>query len=398
MKSFFRPLFLQPRAKLYAAINVAPVAPASHVSAINVAFDPKVEWSTLKYGVYPNAVGLQVFDREAAEAIVKTFNSRLDRLADAFRGLPGYVGHPDDPAWAKQNPQVRAEAVARIREMRVGEKGLEFRTAFNDEGKRLVLGDAPAFEAYSPNWGMVETTYKGRKAFRPVELYSIGFTNQPNIPGTLIGLNEALPPETKNSDPMNKKLIELLALLGITLGADATDAQATTAINEALPKVQSALADQGKLATAVNEVSTVKAQLTAAQGQVTTAVNEASNVRTSLATERAARAGLVITTAINEGRLTEAGRAEWLGKFTAQGASFDTVAADLGKLTKAVNTKSKTDIGARRGQPVSPEAKQRINAINEAIQAKMTTAKCDRTTAYIALQSEKPELFPNDKS
>jgi hypothetical protein len=51
---------------------------------------------------------------------------------------------------------------------------------------------------------------------------------------------------------------------------------------------------------------------------------------------------------VNEGRITTAQRAEWLGKFNAAGADFAAVSADLGKLKKAVNTKPRR--GPRRPQ------------------------------------------------
>ncbi len=361
------------------------------ISAINISIDTKTGCSVIKYGVYPNKVGLQVFDREAATAMTAAFNDKLNRMANAFRGDPIYEGHPDDAEWAKANPQVRAIAVGRIREMKPEADGLHLLCAYNEDGKKLVDGDAPAYEAFSPNWGMLPITYRGRAAFRPVELNSIGLTNKPNIPGSYIGLNEALPAETQLSNPMKEHLIKLLAAFGITLAADATDAQATTAINEALPKATTAVADAGKLATAINEKATLQTQLTAAQSQVTTAVNETATLRTSLATERAARAGVVLTGAINEGRITEAQRAEWLGKFTAVGADFTSVQTELGKLKPAVNTKTKTsDLGGRRGAPGDAG---KINAINEAVSAKMKESGLSHHEAYVAVKKAKPELF-----
>ncbi|MBA4136760.1 MAG: hypothetical protein C0518_05535 [Opitutus sp.] len=383
------------------AVNDAAPALQRLVNACNVAFDGKSEWTEIKYGVYPNAVGLQVFDRAAAEAIVSAFNDRANRIAQMFRGEPIYVGHPDDEAWKRANPGIHAQAVGRIREVQATDTGLRLRLAYNDEGTRLVGGDAPAFTSFSPNWGMLPTTHQGRKAFRPVQLLSIGLTNQPNIPGTYIGLNEKLPDETPTENPVMKNyIIALLAALGrpVANAATVTDEQLASAVNEAVPVATKFVADAGQLATAVNEKTTLTAQLTSTQSQAQTAINEAATLRTQLATERTARAGVVITTAINEGRLTEAQRPEWLGKFTAQGADFAAIEGELGKLKKAVNTQSKADVGARRGATTSPEAKQRITAINEAITKKMTAASCDRITAYNALRTEQPELFTNDKS
>jgi len=382
--------------QLVPAINEA--APQRTASAINVAANPAAEWVEVKYGVYPNELGLQVLDRPAAEAMAKAFNSLPDRAADLFRGLPGYVGHPDDPAWKRANPGVRAEAIGRIKDVQAGENALRLRVALNDEGRRLVSGDAAPYDSFSPNWGMVPITHQGRKAFRPVELFSIGLTNQPNIPGTFIGLNEALPPETKTIPAMNEiklKLIALLAALGRPLAnaASATDEQLLAAVNEATPVATALVTSANELATEKGRVGTLTTQLAAANTSLQTACNETASLRTSLATERSARAEQLLVVAVNEGRITAAQKPEWLGKFTATNADFAAVSADLAKQKKAINTKTKADVGARRGK-VSPESKQRVNAINEAITAKMTAmGTTDRVAAYNALGEEKPELF-----
>lgn len=393
MKSLTPATFCRP---LVRAINETRPGLIHLINACNIALDGKAEWVKIRYGVYPNKVGLQVFDQESAQAIHAAFNEKTNRLAQLFRGEPIYVGHPDDPEWAKRHPEIPMEAKGRIREMKVGADGLALRVAYNDGGLKLVGGDAPAYEAFSPHWGMVETTHQGRTALRPVELYSIGLTNHPNIPGTFIGLNEALPEETNPA--MKQHIIALLAALGrpVANAAAVTDEQLATAVNEVVPVATKLVADAGQLATATNEVSTVKGQLTAAQAQVQTAVNESAGLRTQLAAERTARAGILITTAINEGRLTEAGRTEWLGKFTAQGATFETVEGELKKLVKAVNTRAQADVGGRRGAP-DAKAKSKITAINEAVSAyKKETGETDHNVAFNAVRQRKPELFEKD--
>ena len=370
-------------------------APTTLVGACNVAFDPSQEWSLIRYGVYPNQVGLQVFDRAAAESMVSSFNSATTRLAQAFRGLPGYIGHPDDAAWLAKNPTARRAAVSRVKELRLTDEGLQFRAAYNDDGKKLLTGDAPAFDAFSPRWGMQPIVYQGRQAFRPVELYSVGYTNHPNIPGSYIGLNEALPPIS----PMNNdQLIKLLATLGITLARDADAATTDAALTEGQTKAQ-ALVDakkeaqsklttaEAKATTAANELTTIKAQLTDAQGKLATAANER-------ATERTARADLLLATAINEGRITAAQQADWRKKLVeASNEGFATVSGELHALKPAINTASKTaGLGARRGQ-ANPEAKARITAINEAVAARMKSTGEEHHPAYLAVKREKPELF-----
>lgn len=384
------------RRGLVAAINETTRA-RGFVSAVNASpFDPASEWITLRYGVYPNVRGLQVFDRAGAEQMVQTFNSLLDRAADGFKGLPIYVGHPDDPEWAAANPGVPAAAVGRLKAMEAAPEGLRLKRALNDDGKRLLSGDAAPYDSYSPNWGMIPTTHKGRKAFQPVELYSIGLTNRPNIPRTYIGLNEALPAETTPENlPMNKLLIALLAAIGRPI-ANATavnDEQLTVAVNEAIAAAPAILGAVNELATTKTKLGTAEQSLATANTALQTATNESAGLRTSLATERSARAETLVVAAINEGRVTLAQKPEWLGKFTAAGADFAAVSADLAKITKAINTKATAKVGDRRGAPSSPEVKQRIGAMNEAIEKKMTEARCDRVTAYNTLREEKPELF-----
>ena len=387
------------RPRLIVAINTSAAAfRAGQVSAINVALGTGAEeWSTIRYGVYPNEVGLQVFDREAAEAIVSAANTARSKLSTVFRGEPIFVGHPDEPSWAARNPGVRMEAVGRMPELRATETGLQIRHAWNEEGKRLVGGDAPVFDSYSPRWGMVPITYQGRKAFRPVELYSIGLTNRPNIPGTFIGLNEALPANpfasAKNPDTKMKDLIiKLLAALGQTVAADTPDDQLAGLVDKGVTAAK-AMKPASEVAAANERATTAETQLTAARGEVKTAVNEAATLRTQLASERAARAGVVVSVAVNEGRITEAQRAEWLAKFTGEKADFSAVEGELKKLKVSVNTKSKVaDLGARRG--ASP-GKSTVTAVNEALAAEMKATGCTRLEAMNALRTKKPDLFTN---
>ena len=353
------------------------------VSAFNEAIATDQEWTRISpYREIPNEVGLQVFDRVGAEAMMAAFNSLAGRVQRFFRGLPIYIGHPDDPKWRKENPMARTDAMGRIKELQARDDGLYGRTAYNETGKPLVTGDAAAYAYQSPRWGMVPITHNGRKAFRPVELYSIGLTNNPNIPENAIGLNEA----AGTDSPMNKeKAIKLLAALGITVAADATDEQLTAALNEALPKAQAAIAAQGELATLKPQLVTAKNDLTAAQTEVTAQKTAATN-------ERAARVEAVLTVAINAGRITEAQRAEWKGRLIAA-TDFAAVETELGKLKPAVNTQGRAkDLGTRKGESAASTAK--ITAINEAVtKYQKEHNDCDRTTAYLEVKKAQPSLF-----
>lgn len=357
------------------------------IAAINEAFGDDLEWVRIApFGELPNSVGLQVFNKEAAAEMVSAFNSLPERAARLFRGLPVYVGHPDDAGWAKANPSVRTEAVGRIKDLQTRPDGLYGKIAWNEEGTRLISGEAAAYAYHSPRWSMRPVPGR-RKTFQPVLLHSIGLTNHPNIPDLPIGLNEA---ERAQSLAMKKSILALLAALGRpALAADATDEQFETALNEAVPVATSALADQGNLATA-------QSTLTTAQNEVCTLTTErdglkakVTDLQSAVNTERAARADATLLVAINEGRIKEADKAGWQAKLVANGADFDAVSKEITALKPAINTKA-PNIGHRKGEG---ENTATVDAINEAVTAYQAEHNCDHHTAYCAVKKKSPELF-----
>ncbi len=372
----------------------------SYVSAINEAFSSDGDWFRLApFGDFPVTVTdpksnrtrrvIQRIDEKSADEIVGSFNSVMDRIARGFRGLPIFVGHADDPEWRKANPSSRAEAVGRIKEVQKRADGIWARRALNDDGKRLISGEAAPYDAHSPHWGMREIA---KDIFRPVELYSTALTNTPNIPGNVIGLNEAA---AENTSAMKTAIIAFLAALGrpVSNPSAVTDEQLATAINEATPVATQLVTASNELTTLKPQLVAVRTDLSAVQGQLTTASNEATTLRTQLQTERTARVEVLLTSAINEGRITTAQRAEWQGKLTANGVNFDVVVGDLGKLKKAINTRNGVaGIGGRKGEANIDSSK--ISAINEAVEAKKKAQpNISHTDAYLSVQKEKPELF-----
>lgn len=152
----------------------------TRVFAVNIAanFSSAAEGTlTLKYGSYPNAAGVQIFDRASAEALVRSFNTDLARQP---AGLPIFQGHPDFPHWVKENPGVSMAALGRIKQLEATHEGLRIRYALNQGG----IAAAGSFSSYSPAWNMEPVRGSTPPAFRPIQLVSIGLTNRPNIPGT----------------------------------------------------------------------------------------------------------------------------------------------------------------------------------------------------------------------
>ncbi|OAM89336.1 phage protease [Termitidicoccus mucosus] len=377
----------KPAARVVAINETGPERLVAAVAAFNdVAPAADQDWVRLSpYGEFPNEVGLQVFDRAAAEEMTADFNSILGKAQRLFRGPPYYVGHPDDPRWAQKNPGAPMRAVARVKKMEARDDGLYGFVAFNDEGKSLVSGDAAPYAFHSPRWGMRPITHKGRKAFRPVLLYSMGLTNTPNIPGNSIGLNEP----ADSFSAMNKEhIIKLLAALGKTVAADATDEQFAAAINEAVPFAQAAV-------TASASLPGMKTQLTIAQNEAAALRDERDTAKAAATSERAARAGQVVTIAINTGRITEAQRAEWTGKLVAA-SDFAAIEAGLTELKPAINTQSKVaGLGERKAEVAA--SAERITAINEAVarhcKENGLDPRKDYHRAFTAVKAAKPDLF-----
>jgi phage I-like protein len=229
---------------------------------------------------------------------------------------------------------------------------------------------------------------KTYKAFNPVELFSLGLTNLPNIAGTYLGLNEA-----DNDSPIMKlKLIALLAALGRPLAdANATDEQLAAAINEAVPVATAAIQAQGELATAKTQLTAGLNEIAALNTKVTNLNSDVARFTLNAANERVARSEAVITSAINEGRLTEAQRSEFTGQLV-NAADFAAKSKEICALKRTINTQSKLGgTGTRKDESAADT--NTISAINEEVQKHMKETGTVYHDAYLAVKRAKPELF-----
>jgi GTP:adenosylcobinamide-phosphate guanylyltransferase len=377
--------------KLLRAFNSARIAAHVALAAINERIDGEGEWFRLApTGEHPNEVGLQVVDTQSHEAMVRAFNSPVNRIAHP-RGLPIYVGHPSDPAWRKANPEIYAKyphPVGRIvaMEMRNGEAW--YRPAFNAKHLDLVKGDAAVFDSQSPEWGMAEIA--GRPgAYRPVLLYGIGLTNHPQISGTTIGINEA-EQQTQNGETTMPTW--LTQALGFKAGETFTEADVQARLQTAMNERTIAMADVKRL---TDEVQTLTQRASTAEANLTTANNERQTADQARIAERAARAELVVTTAINEGRITEADRQQWVTALNTA-ADFAAEAGKLATLKKVSTTPQVQHLGQRKGE--GNEVAQ-ITAINEAVRAYAKENGLDLNksedyhAAHLGAKTKNPALF-----
>ena len=312
------------------------------------------------FGRFPHRVGMQVFDRQAANAIVGLFNSARDRLARLWRGLPVFIGHPDlDP---KMYPDHRK--YGSIQRLEVRPDGLYAQAKWSRAGREIVNDEH--FDFPSPLWNMEPVPHEAG-AFRPVELISVGLTNRPNIANKPVGAN------SDDAELPSMKREELIQQLGLTAEDAVTDEQIAAAI--------------ARLRAAADENARLAAGLRTA--------NEARDEQTRrAANERQARIEDRLTVAANAGRITEAEKAGWRTRLE---ADFDGACTALGRLSATLNTRRTCQTGAlgeRSGGTAAMSRAARIQAANEAVEARLRAAgDSDYPKAFAWVRSQRPELF-----
>jgi len=142
------------------------------------------------WGDHPNSVGLQRVQKEDGDAMVAAFNSLVGKAGRMFRGVPIFVGHPDrDP---NRYPDKRRYGKITALESRAD--GLYAKPAFNDLGERVI--EQGHYLYNSPVWALK----REGNVVRPIELLSIGLTNEPNIKGEPWAKNEA--EEAGDTEPL----------------------------------------------------------------------------------------------------------------------------------------------------------------------------------------------------
>ncbi len=346
-----------------AANDVAAVAPAGGGEGIGHAD----HWFQVSpFGRFPHRVGMQVFDQQAAEGIVRFFNSARERMARWWRGLPVFIGHPDlDP---KTYPDHRK--YGSIQRLEVRADGLYAQARWSRAGREIVNDEH--FDFPSPLWNMEPVPHEAG-AFRPVELISVGLTNRPNISNKPVGAN-AEDAEAEVLSPMKRE--EIIQQLGLrpAEGADAvTDEQITAAIT--------------RLRATEDENTRLAAQLRDAHEARDEQARHAAN-------ERQARIEDRLTVAANAGRITEAERDGWRARLA---ADFDGTCIKLGQLAPTLNTRRTCQTGAlgeRSGGTAAMTRAARIQAANEAVEARGRPGGARaQPKAFAWVRSQQPELF-----
>ncbi len=128
------------------------------------------------YGNWQHSKGMQVVDKISAEKIRNNFMRGLAR----FRGLPIYVGHPDD---GKKSAPLKA--VGKIQSVCKTMHGIVICSRYKSEIFNAIASGK--LKWLSPRWQMQDL---GNGNFRPIKLISAGLTNNPNIPSSGLILSD----------------------------------------------------------------------------------------------------------------------------------------------------------------------------------------------------------------
>ncbi len=346
-----------------------------------------------EYGEFPvedvkGQAIIQVVDREAAETMALNFGSLRGQFATFFRGIPMFEGHADDAAWLAKNPGHKASAVARIKSIEPEDDGVYVTAALNSDGVDLLGGDAPKYTGQSPLWRLDQIP--GRPGFfRPILLWSVALTNNPNIMTNTIALNSlqgvtapdlsptADPGENETNENEDMKLTaDALAALGFAQDATPSSDEISAAIVKMLAAKATAEADK---ATAV--------------GETTAANSRAGLMETELKLVRGSAIDALIGPAIEDGRITAADKDKWT---TALNTSFASESAKIAALMPTINVANKLPgLTRQQGMLAANDTEALNTAVREIAKTNgLDLAKgADYDRAFTLLRAAKPELF-----
>ena len=160
--------------------------------------DAPARWLKLAdYGDWPHPAGLQRFTQPAAQRMAHGFKSLLGRLRRRFTGIPVYIGHPDDPAFAGQPGHDDTRAYAWVSNLEARPDGLHVLARWSDPGRELL--QHAFYKFLSPRWQMRPVA---DGVYEPIRLISIGLTNHPNIPGEAVANHSPAPVTSTRSTPI----------------------------------------------------------------------------------------------------------------------------------------------------------------------------------------------------
>ncbi len=335
------------------------------------------QWLKLAdYGDWPHPSGLQRFTQPAAENMVRGFQSLWGKLRRRFGGVPLYVGHPDDAAFAGQPGHDDTRAYAWVTSLEARPDGLYILPRWSEPGRELLRH--AFYKFLSPRWQLRPL---GDGTFEPVRLLSIGLTNHPNIPGEAIA-NQQAPAASLAEENILPRLLSALEL----------DATAT-------PEILLSNAEQ--LAQAARDTRAAQVESARFYRLATDADAARQTAEHRAETERSARIELMLDTAEWQGTIEPAERAAWREQFQANFEEAQTALANArasansgkyapGRLPPSEATTLTARLATRRvGAARFADSERFLTLVNERI----TRTGEDYATAFARAKREHAALF-----
>ena len=137
------------------------------------------------YGTFNHPYGKQTI--EFADA--KRCASKSKRLKLRLRcdKIPVYIGHPDDPLFNNPANPVPHKVYGYVRRIAVNKEGLFVKIKWNRCSYELIANRVYTY--LSPRWVLIKDAHQS--TFHPINLLSVGLTQQPNLPVEPIPYDEA---------------------------------------------------------------------------------------------------------------------------------------------------------------------------------------------------------------
>ena len=340
------------------------------IGAANAAPSLKNDWLCLaRFGEYTHTCGMQCLTREAAETMVRAFNSLRSRLERTFAGVPIYIGHPDDAQFVGEPGHTDTRAYGWIRELKVEDNALWMLPKWSKAGRDILEN---AFYKYlSPRWAM---RHLEGKRYEPVKLISVGLTNTPNIQG------DAIANETIKADSPSIYVLTCTAL-GLPEGAS------TETISNALSGVVKKAARWDDEASEVAEHNeSLKQEADQLCRQAFSAESDLASLQVAFANERKARAALLLDSALNEGLILPCERDTWANRLS---EDFDAAANALSEQEPQLHTRSETENLQSRYVAVTARREAFLLLVN---QRRSVTGE-DYTTAWNHIKRTREDLY-----
>jgi hypothetical protein len=359
---------------------------------------------------------IQRVDKAGAEQMVASFANSRRGVRKLFKGCNIYDGHPDAPGIGKFYPDKEPKGV--FANLEVREDGLYGQPIFTNDGFELV--EKKLRRAFSGRIGEAEPCGEdsnGVPIFRPTELFSAGLTNNPHLPVHFFNSDGSLADaSTHNDKNMKKTILKMCTALGIQFANDADDAQTEAALDKVEAKVvafaneQTANAAKTKTlkekllglcakvgisfanADAITDPTATLAQV---EDKIVTLSSDRDSLKTQFANERKERVESELGYAVQDGRITEAERAQWKNRLSVE-AQFANELTSLraleGKVKTEAATRSRLDSNVDLADPVS--RRQFCNdAVVNICKEKNWDVKKDYDRAFRVAQERHPEAF-----